>query len=130
MSQRMILTTEEIVNNLNFFPYLPEDIRGDKEIALKVVKKDGLMLAHLSEKLRSDPEVIEIAIKQDPNASLFAKRTNEHIVKEITELCIKNGFIGFSNEVFNMEINRFTSKDKKCVITIFTSTNENPLNID
>lgn len=83
-----------IKENNNIFKYLDQNIRADKELVLEVLAIDGLLLEFVDEKLRSDSEIIEVAIKQNKDAEKFIIKDT---MKEIEEHLKFKGF-AFSEE--------------------------------
>lgn len=54
------------------FSYVPKHFNNDKDIALKLVKLDGMVLEGISPKLQNDEEIVREAISNNPYAAMFA----------------------------------------------------------
>lgn len=78
-------TRNKWMHNLeNYFSleYTPKCVRGDKELVLCAVEKDGMNLAFASDELKDDIDVVSLAIDNNINSFQFAsKRLQEQIVK-------------------------------------------------
>lgn len=48
--------------------YVPENLRGDREIVMKAVKQNGSELCYASRKLKADREIVKIAVEQNSRA--------------------------------------------------------------
>ena len=53
-------------------PLQPEQPWWDKDFVLNQVRKDGLLLEHVSSSLRDDEEVVTAAVQQNPHALMWA----------------------------------------------------------
>ena len=78
-------TRNKWMHNLeNYFSleYTPKCVRGDKELVLCAVERDGMNLAFASDELKDDIDVVSLAIDNNINSFQFAsKRLQEQIVK-------------------------------------------------
>ena len=54
-----------------------KDLRGEQEIVLIAVEKDGMALQFASDELKKDSVVVDAAIAQNPKAKKFAWKENE-----------------------------------------------------
>lgn len=54
------------------FRYVPKHFKNDYDIALKLVKLDGMVLEDISEKLQGNNEIVREAIINNPYAARFA----------------------------------------------------------
>lgn len=51
---------------------MPKQLRGDRDVVLEAVKRDGLDLAHATDELRADLNLVLEAVKQNGLALKFA----------------------------------------------------------
>ena len=58
-------------NTLFYFLDIIDEFNDDKEVMLKVVKQNGLMLKYASPKLKYNKEIVKEAIKNNPFALKF-----------------------------------------------------------
>jgi len=52
----------------------PDNVRDNKEVVIAYVERDGLALRYASQRLRSDPSIIQKAIDQNPDSIIHAIR--------------------------------------------------------
>ena len=85
--------------------YIPENLRGDKEIVIEAVKRDGWALEFASKELRNDKEVVIEAVKEDGRALQFASeglRSDLDIVLEAVRN--REGAIKYASEEIKEKI--------------------------
>lgn len=66
------LASIALAHDSRAYQYLSEKLRCQKDLTLRVVQSNGMMLAHANAKLRDDPHVVDEAIKEDPWSYKFA----------------------------------------------------------
>jgi len=94
-----IMKEIHIPNVIGEFQYLSPEWRGDRELALFVVKRDGLALNFVSPELQDDPEVVLAAVTNAELAWNFAypdmeAEEREELHKKIIEQVRENLEVG------------------------------------
>jgi hypothetical protein len=56
------------------FKYIPQYLNNDYDIALKLVKLDGMVLENISTKLKDNEKIVRAAINNNPFAAMFASK--------------------------------------------------------
>lgn len=73
--QNFEISKDEIIQLLDskpeIFKCFTNKMRSSKIFAKVVLAKDGMMIEYMPKQLRSDPEIIDLAIKQNSSASKF-----------------------------------------------------------
>ena len=70
-----------------------------RDVVLKMVAKDGMLLEHASEDLKNDIEVVKAAVKQNSGALQFAKRDRVLNIVSENGLALENAPEVFKNDV-------------------------------
>ncbi len=68
----LMLPIEQFIEQWESFFEPPLDATVERKQLEGLLEKDGLLLQFCSEKARSDPDLVRLAIKQNPNAKLYA----------------------------------------------------------
>lgn len=88
------------------FEETSEKIRGNKEIAKKMIAKSGFYIFDFTEDLQKDMELWELAIKKDVDVYTDSRATFAHNNKKLTLLAI-------NNSIFGRDILKNTSEELK-----------------
>lgn len=118
----MTMTKEEILDNLNLYPLILEDLNddflADKDFMLEVIEKFGCkQLRFASKELLDDENFMENAIKTKPLSIEFASkrlRKNKNIIMKAVNL--NSRCLQYSDKIFR--------NDKELILNIIANNND------
>ena len=71
--------------------YVPEELKGDREVVMEAVRQDGRALRFASEELKGDREVVMAAVRKSGSALRFASEELKGDREVVIEAVRKNG---------------------------------------
>jgi hypothetical protein len=93
--------------------YASKELRGDREVVLAAVQQDGFALEYASKELRGDREVVLAAVQQDGFALEYASKELKEDKKFLIECYRKNNDIRKYNDFIEEFIEEFDKLEKQ-----------------
>jgi hypothetical protein len=103
----------QVLQKERAFYKAPEELRGNKEFVLAVVRNYGKALQYASKELRGDREVVLAAVQQDGFALEYASKELKEDKKFLIECYRKNNDIRKYNDFIEEFIEEFDKLEKQ-----------------